>query len=93
MTFRRYAQTDYQEEQLEMIEKIANALKFKLRFGTSIGKSPQTLLFDHDYQDGILRVSSDDEYGISFDGEDNISLMKLKELMKAKLEEEKKVSP
>lgn len=90
MTLQRYGNTDYQEEQLAKIERLAKALKFNLKYGTSIGKEPQSVVLDHYYQDGIIHVSSSDKYGISFDGESNVSLLQLKELMKNKLKEEGK---
>lgn len=81
MTFRRYGNTDYQERQLAMIEKLAKKLNFKLRYGTSIGKSPQSVLLDHNYQDGIIHVSSSSEYGITFDGEHVVDMKELKRFM------------
>ena len=89
MTLRRYGNTDYQENTLAKIEKLAKKLKFKLNYGTSIGISPQSVILDHNYQDGIINISSSNKDGISFDGNDNVSLVKLKELMLNKLKEEK----
>ena len=88
MTLRRYGNTNYQENKLAVIEKLAKKLNFSLRYGTSIGKSPQSVILDHKYQDGIIHVSSSSSYGISFNGEDNVSLPKLKDLMVAQLKNE-----
>lgn len=90
MTLRRYGNTDYQEEMLAKIEKLSNKLRYRLSYGTSIGKSPQSVVLDHLYQDGIIHVSSNDEYGISFEGHKNVSIVKLKKLIIDKLKEEYK---
>jgi hypothetical protein len=58
-----YANTQSQEEVLEDIIPILNKKGIKLRYGTSIGKSPQTILFDLKNKDGILRINKDGYYG------------------------------
>lgn len=54
----RFAQTDSQEASISFIEKSAKELGINLRFGTSVGKEPQTVILDWHYQDGVIRVSS-----------------------------------
>lgn len=54
----RYADTDAQEETLSFIEDTAKSLGVSLKFGTRVGMRPQTVIIDHKYQDGIIRVSS-----------------------------------
>ena len=68
MSLRRYANTDAQEEALGAVEGWANKLGFKLRYGTAVGKSPQTVLLDHEHQDGLVRVNSEGE--VRFNDED-----------------------
>ena len=77
MSFARYADDDFQEKELKAIERIAKKLKFVLRFGTKIGKSPQTVILDHHFQDGLISVSANSEYGIEFNNE-KISISQLK---------------
>ena len=81
MTFRRYANTDYQEYQLNKIEKLAKALKFNLSYGTSVGKSPHTIILDHNFQDNFMSISSDSKWGIRIHGE-KVTFLELKEIMK-----------
>ncbi len=57
MSLRRYGNTDEQEESLGKIDSWAKKANFKLFFGTTVGKSPQTVLLDHKYQDGFVRVN------------------------------------
>lgn len=59
MSFRRHGNTDEQEEALGNIQEWAEKLKFRLHYGTSIGKSPQTVILDHKYQDGLIYVNDD----------------------------------
>lgn len=54
----RRAQTDSQEETLSFIDETARDLGLSLRYGTSVGKEPQTIILDHRYQDGAIRVSA-----------------------------------
>lgn len=89
MTFRRYGQTDYQENKLAAVEKIAKSVGFHLKFGATIGKFPQSVVLDHNYQDGIVHVSANPDYGISFKHEENVSLSRLKELMIFELKNKK----
>ena len=67
MSLRRYGNTDEQEEALGTVEEWGERAKFKLRYGTSIGKSPQSVILDHKYQDGIIHVG--DEGEITFHSE------------------------
>lgn len=69
----RYAQTPEQQDVLESIIPILDKNGIKLSYGTSIGKSPQTILFDLNYQDGILRINADgyqSKYPPEYDGEE-----------------------
>ena len=59
----RYAQTNDQLKVLTDIIPTLNKKGIKLSYGTSIGKSPQTIIFDKDYHDGILYISPDGWYG------------------------------
>ena len=59
----RYAQTNDQVKVLTDIIPTLNKKGIKLTYGTSIGKSPQTIIFDKDYHDGILYISPDGWYG------------------------------
>jgi len=56
MSFRRYANTDAQEESLSLIEKFCSRHDIPIWFGTCIGKSPQTILLDMTHQGGQVRV-------------------------------------
>ena len=68
MTFRRYGNTDEQEEALAKVEDWAKKCEYRLDYGTSIGKSPQTVILDHHYQDGVVSVNRDGK--IEFWGEE-----------------------
>ncbi len=57
MSLRRYGNTDEQEDSLGKLDSWAKKSDFKLFFGTTIGKRPQTVLLDHKYQDGFARVN------------------------------------
>ena len=59
MSFRRYANTDEQEEALAKVEEWSERTSFRLRYGTSIGKSPQSVILDHEHQDGFVHVNRD----------------------------------
>ena len=84
MSLRRYGNTDYQENALASVERLAKKLNFRLGYGTSIGKSPQTVVLDHHYQDGFMSVSSDSEWGIRVNDK-KVSLAQLKDIMISKL--------
>jgi hypothetical protein len=64
MSFRRYANTDEQEEALGKVEEWSEGTGFKLHYGTSIGQSPQTVILDHGNQDGFVYVNRDGEIKI-----------------------------
>jgi hypothetical protein len=67
----RYAQTDEQLQVLQDIIPIFDEKGIELSFGTSVGKSPQAIIFDKDYQDGILYIGRDGWDGeCTYDGED-----------------------
>jgi hypothetical protein len=55
----RAAETDEQEEALIQIEAWAQALNWRISFGTTIGKHPQTVILDHEYQDNAIYVNAD----------------------------------
>ena len=59
MTFRKYAQTDEQEESLGALDAAAKTTGFRLSFGTTIGNSPQTVILDHTHQDSLVYVNRD----------------------------------
>lgn len=52
----RYADTDIQEASLDVIERLASELGIKLRFGTKVGKYPQSVVLDYHYQDGAVYI-------------------------------------
>lgn len=67
----RFAQTDEQLQVLQDIIPIFDEKGIQLSFGTSVGKSPQAIIFDKDYQDGILYIGHDGWDGqCTYDGED-----------------------
>jgi hypothetical protein len=59
----RYAQTNDQLKVLKDIIPVLDEKGIKLKYGTSVGKQPQTIIFDKNYHDGILRISSSGWYG------------------------------
>jgi hypothetical protein len=61
MSFKRFANTDEQEEALGKVEEWSEKTGFKLHYGTSIGKSPQSVILDHEHQDGFVYVNRDGE--------------------------------
>lgn len=63
----RNASTDEQEEAIRQLEQWADDAEFRLSYGTTIGKSPQTLIMDHKHQDGFAYI--DDEGEIKIKGE------------------------
>ena len=52
----RYADTDEQERALEIIERLAKEIGVGIRFGTKVGKYPQTIILDHKYQDNAICI-------------------------------------
>ena len=92
MSLRRYAQTDEQEEALSKVEDWSEKANFNLMFGTSVGKSPQTVILDHKYQDSCARVTSDGVISI-----DDIEICSYQDFVDAvngmKKEEDKDPSP
>ena len=82
----RFTNTDEQMDVLDDIIPLLNEKGIQLRFGTSIGKSPQTILFDRYHQDGLLRINSDgyeSKYLPEFDGEEFDSKESLSEIIEA----------
>ena len=51
-----WCDTTEQEETLKLINRIAKRENVSLRFGTKVGKYPQSLIIDHDYQDNAIRI-------------------------------------
>ncbi len=71
-TLVKHAITDEQLSVLMDIIPVLNKKGIRLRFGTAIGKYPQTIIFDKGYQDSILRISAngyDSEYLPQYNGE------------------------
>ena len=69
----KHAITDDQLEVLTDIIPVLNKAGITLRFGTAIGKYPQTIIFDKGHQDSILRISADgysSEYLPQYNGEE-----------------------
>ena len=52
-----YAQNKQQLDVIKDIIPILDKKGIKLRFGAYVGKSPQSIIFDKEYQDGALRIS------------------------------------
>ena len=63
-SFARYADTDAQEEILGLIERCAKKADVGVRVGTKVGKYPQTVILDHNYQDGMITVHSNGAFEI-----------------------------
>ena len=59
--YSRYASSDEQEEMIANIEKWATKAKMPIRGGTTIGKSPQTVILDLTYQGSEIRINADGE--------------------------------
>lgn len=64
----RHGQTDEQAEKLGQVAEWANESQFRVSFGTTVGKYPQTVILDHGYQDSLLRVEDDGR--VTFSGDD-----------------------
>jgi hypothetical protein len=65
MSIIRHAQTNEQEEALGLLSQWAKNANFRIRYGTSVGKAPQTLIIDHNFQDGLIYINSDGEIKIN----------------------------
>jgi hypothetical protein len=65
MSFGRYGNTDEQEEALRKVDEWSKQTGFKLHYGTSIGKHPQSVILDHEYQDGFVYVNRDGEIKVN----------------------------
>ena len=59
--YTRLASTDEQERAISKLERKLEAKGIKLKGGTTIGKSPQTVILDLTYQGGEIRINSDGE--------------------------------
>ncbi len=80
----KHAITDEQLDVLLDIIPTLNSRGIQLRFGTAIGKYPQTIIFDKGHQDSILRISADgydSEYLPSYNGEEFSNADELKTLI------------
>ena len=66
--YTRLASTDEQERAIAKLERKLEAKGIKLKGGTTIGKSPQTVILDLTYQGGEIRINSDGEVDV-----DNVS--------------------
>ena len=72
-TLTKHAITDNQFDVLTDIIPVLNKAGITLRFGTAVGKYPQTIIFDKGHQDSILRISADgysSEYLPQYNGEE-----------------------
>lgn len=61
----RHCSTDAQERTVSKLETLANKLGVPLRFGTLVGKYPQTIVLDYKYQDSVVRVNSNGSFEIN----------------------------
>ena len=61
----RHCSTDAQERTVSKLETLANKLGVPLRFGTLVGKYPQTVILDYKYQDSAVSVSSNGSFEIN----------------------------
>lgn len=61
----RHCSTDAQERTVSKLETLANKLGVPLRFGTLVGKYPQTIILDYKYQDSAVSVSSNGSFEIN----------------------------
>ena len=71
-TLTKHAITDNQFDVLTDIIPVLDKAGITLRFGTAIGKYPQTIIFDKGHQDSILRIGADgynSEYLPQYNGE------------------------
>ena|SRR4030067_1411121 len=63
--YARMASTDEQETSINKIESILKSLGISINGGTTIGKSPQTVILDIKYQGSEIYVNSDGEVEIT----------------------------
>jgi hypothetical protein len=80
----KYAITDEQLDVINDIIPVLDKAGINLRFGTSIGKHPQTIIFDKSYQDSILCISPDgydSDYLPRYNGEEFRNADELQELI------------
>lgn len=69
----RYADTDAQEESIKAMENTLNSLGIKVHYGTKIGKYPQTVILDINYQDNAIYIMPDGKVLINGDDEGKIN--------------------
>ena len=69
----RYADTDAQETSIKDIENTLNSLGIKVRYGTKIGKYPQTVILDIKYQDSAIYIMPDGKVLINGDDEGKVN--------------------
>lgn len=80
----KHAVTDEQLDVLTDIIPVLNKAGITLRFGTAIGKYPQTIIFDKGHQDSILRINADGyegEYLPQYNGEEFRDADELQEMI------------
>jgi hypothetical protein len=75
----RRASTDVQEQALASVLEWAGKLNIKLFYGTSIGKAPQTVILDRNYQDGLVYVNAEGD--IRVNGETVCDFVEFKKMM------------
>ena len=83
-TLTKHAITDNQFDVLTDIIPVLDKAGITLRFGTAIGKYPQTIIFDKGYQDNILRINADGydgKYLPQYDGDEFHSADELESLI------------
>jgi len=57
--YTRCASTDEQEQSIQQVEEWLTRLQKNIRGGTTIGKSPQTVILDLTYQGSEIYIDSD----------------------------------
>lgn len=69
----RHADTDEQEEAIKAIESTLDRLGIKARYGTKIGKYPQTVILDIKYQDNAIYIMPDGKVLVNGDDEGKVN--------------------
>ena len=85
--YTRAASTNEQEEAISEIERCLKKLGKNIVGGTTIGKSPQTVVLDLSYQDGAIHVNSggwEDEYGVTVNGQKCHSIHEFRDAIQGK---------
>ena len=60
-----HCDTAAQQGTVSKLEALAKKLGVPLRFGTTVGKSPQTIILDYKYQDCAVSVNSNGSFEIN----------------------------